>query len=230
MLIGRGNFAVNKRNLDNPSEEIVKEKISQIFGGKKVFPIGDRSCEQKDFLPLNSGRLSINKNERQLNKKFGIKGLCHPIDHVDQYISLAGRRKEDGKYVLLVAEAVLKNNKFDDWGGDIFFKLEILNEQLDGVATYLKEQGFFIIRNPMPKLGIDEYALYNNCLVEIDKKNKQVWLPAFGREDSELTKFDHQNIVLWQLLGFKVHSLHGLLTFSKSRGTIHCLTKELLRK
>ncbi len=160
-------------------------------------------------------------------------GEAQPIFHIDMFISLAGRGRND-KYRLLVgspmmAEEILKQAPVPHAMAAIF----------DDIARTLQRQGFEVIRNPLPLTYVDDpqakvrmwyFATANNCLVQIDSQDKRVWLPTYGHGSwSNLKAIDKANKRIWQKLGFHVTELADFHPFAQNLGSVHCIKKYLER-
>jgi hypothetical protein len=161
-------------------------------------------------------------------------GTKQPIFHIDMFISLAGRNPS-GKYRLLVgsptyAYKILGQEPVEHAIGELF----------DDVAKTLQNEGFEVIRNPMPLTYVDllefkvrtwYYATANNCLIEIDADSgNSVWLPTYGHGDwADLAPIDAENKRIWEELGFKVYELTDFHPFVQNLGSVHCIKKYLER-
>ena len=160
-------------------------------------------------------------------------GQAQPIFHIDMFISLAGRGPS-GKYRLLVgsprlADEILDRAPIPHAMGAIF----------DDVERNLRDQGFEILRNPLPLTYVDDpvgklrtwyFATANNCLVQIDGKNQTVWLPTYGHGPwSDLRAVDDQNKEIWRRLRFTVKELADFHPFAQNLGAVHCIKKYLDR-
>jgi hypothetical protein len=160
-------------------------------------------------------------------------GEAQPIFHIDMFISLAGRGRS-GKYRLLVGSPRMAD--------------EILNQAplphamaaiFDDMARTLSQQGFEVIRNPLPLTYLDDpqakvrmwyFATANNCLVQIDGQDKRVWLPTYGHGAwSNLKAIDKANKRIWRKLGFNVTELADFHPFAQNLGSVHCIKKYLER-
>ena len=109
----------------------------------------------------------------------------------------------------------------------------------DDVARTLDQQGFEVIRNPLPLTYVDDparqvrtwyFATANNCLVQIDKNDQAVWLPTYGHGDwADLGVIDAKNKEIWQKLGFTATELADFNPFAQNLGSVHCIKKYLKR-
>lgn len=167
-------------------------------------------------------------------------GRTTPLVHLDLFISLAGR-SADGRYRVLVgdpnaADAALNRATTD----------HNLADHFDDIAQQLRDEGFEVIRNPLPLThgdgrrvveGVSRdvrlwyFATSNNCLVQIDEaEGNQVWLPTYGHAPwAELAATDEANRAIWAGLGFETHLVGDMHVFAQRLGALHCITKFLER-
>ncbi len=149
--------------------------------------------------------------------------------HVDQFVSVTGLRR-DGHPLLLVADPVAHEcnarNAMD------------LKRKLDASVLLLAQQGFAILRNPIPVLpAIDTNKclprIYNNVLVEnivrSDQEKPFVWVPHFGDAET-LDGFDRENRKIWERLGFQAIGVAGWSHFASRNGALRCATKVINRQ
>ncbi len=160
-------------------------------------------------------------------------GQAQPIFHIDMFISLAGRSRA-GKYRLVVGSPAMAD--------ELLGRAPIphaMAEIFDDVARTLKEQGFEIVRNPLPLTYVDDvsnklrtwyFATANNCLVQIDGADKRVWLPTYGHGDwADLAVIDARNKEIWRKMGFAVTELTDFHPFAQNLGAVDCIKKYLKR-
>ena len=149
--------------------------------------------------------------------------------HVDQFVSVTGLRR-DGRPLLLVANPVAQ-------GGCDGRNLTDLKRKLDASVLLLAQQGFAILRNPIPVApAIDTNKclprLYNNVLVEnvvrAGQKQPFVWVPHFG-DTEPLDGFDAENRQIWERLGFQAIGVNGWSHFASRNGALRCATKVINR-
>lgn len=167
-------------------------------------------------------------------------GRTAPLVHLDLFISLAGRGPS-GKYRLLVgspaaADALLDRPPVDHAVSPLF----------DDIAEQLRDEGFDVIRNPLPLTHGDGrrlvdgvardvrlwyFATSNNCLVQIDAaEGDHVWLPTYGHGPwRELAATDDANRRIWAGLGFVTHQVADFHAFAQRLGALHCVTKFIER-
>ena len=165
----------------------------------------------------------------------------HPLIHLDMFLTLAGRGP-DGRYRLLLGSPALADEILGRATVD-----EALAEHLDDIAAQLADEGFEVVRTPLPltyghgRREVDGelrdvrlwyLATSNNCLVQIDEDSgDQVWLPTYGHGAwRELAATDEANRRIWEQLGFEVHQLTSFHTFTQRFGALHCIAKELDRR
>jgi hypothetical protein len=161
-------------------------------------------------------------------------GTAQPIFHIDMLISLAGRA-DSGRYQVLVGSPSMADRLLDRPTVP-----QAMAPIFDDIARQLQNQGFEVIRNPLPITYVDDpvlrerswyFATSNNCLVQIDDETgKDVWLPTYGHGPwSELAATDAENARIWQELGFTVHQLADFNPFAQNLGAVHCIKKYLER-
>ena len=168
-------------------------------------------------------------------------GSPHPLIHLDMFLTLAGRGP-DGRYRLLLGSPALADEILGRATVD-----EALAEHLDDIAAQLVDEGFEVVRNPLPltyghgRREVDGelcdvrlwyLATSNNCLVQVDEDaGHEVWLPTYGHGAwRELAATDEASRRIWEQLGFEVHQLTGFHTFTQRFGALHCIAKELDRR
>jgi hypothetical protein len=160
-------------------------------------------------------------------------GTVQPMFHIDMFVTLAGRDAR-GRPLALV--------------GDPRMASRVLGERLqahamapvyDDIARKLEQQGFAVVRNPLPLVYQDDprerrrywyFATANNALVEIGGASKHVWLPTYGHGSwPELEATDRENRRIWEELGFQVTMLADFHPFAFNLGAVHCIKKYLAR-
>ena len=201
-------------------------------GGRRVVFVGtDLPVPRETMRPLPDGRIEVVHRA---------VGRTAPMVHIDLFISLAGRGRS-GRYRLLVgspelADAVLGRPPVE----------HDLSRHFDDIAQQLFDEGFDVIRNPLPltygdgRRAVDGvvrdvrlwyFATANNCLVQIDEaEGDHVWMPTYGYGGwPELAATDEANRFIWDRLGFEVHEVPGFHVFAQRLGALHCITKYLER-
>jgi len=160
-------------------------------------------------------------------------GTVQPMFHIDMFVTLAGRDAQ-GRPIALV--------------GDPRLASQVLGEALqphamapiyDDIAKKLQQQGFAVVRNPLPLVYQDDprekkrywyFATANNALVEANGGSKSVWLPTYGHGSwPELQATDQENRRIWESLGFQVGMLADFHPFAFNLGAVHCIKKYLTR-
>ncbi len=160
------------------------------------------------------------------------QGTTQPLFHIDMFITLVGRG-DAGKYKVLVGDPKMA---FKTLGRPA--PLHAMVSVFDDIASGLADQGFDVVRNPLPLVYMDDpqnkerrwyFATSNNALVQNGPK-KEVWLPTYGYGDwTELKKTDDENATIWEELGFAVHRLPDFHPFAENLGAVHCIKKYLAR-
>jgi len=161
-------------------------------------------------------------------------GVAQPIFHIDMFVSLTGRNEATGKYRVLVGSPALAAELLGDEPPD-----HAMAPVFDDVAANLAQQGFEVMRNPLPLTYVDDtarrermwyFATANNCLVEITADTKTVWLPTYGHGPwRDLAVVDRRNKEIWEGLGFTVVELGDFNPFTQGLGSVHCIKKYLAR-
>lgn len=156
------------------------------------------------------------------------------LKHLDLFLTLTGCRDADGRYIVLVAQAVPV--------GTVPERPSVAVQQyLDMVAHQMESHGFAVWRNPAPLLQgrvLNPYlGAVNNVLLEVYDQSRAVWLPNIteGKERQpywqQLCDIQTDNARLWQNLGFDARfvkgNFHDLMDES---GALHCMTQELERQ
>ncbi|TYC65778.1 hypothetical protein FMN63_25775 [Stappia sp. BW2] len=148
--------------------------------------------------------------------------------HVDRYVSPTGLRL-NGKNLLLLADPVAV-------APEAASKAKREKRLLDASEHWLRDQGFEIIRNPVP-FGTDvknavRPRLYNNILLEnaIREGNDKpmMWLPCFG-DDERFTEYDLENSRIWKDLGFEPRHVNGWESLAHANGALRCASKVISR-
>ena len=74
------------------------------------------------------------------------------------------------------------------------------------------------------------HATSNNCLVQIDGEQCDVWLPTYGQAQAPaLAPVDDRHKQIWEALGFSVHQLADFHHLARGSGALHCIKKYLAR-
>ncbi|GJM33669.1 MAG: hypothetical protein DHS20C18_26700 [Saprospiraceae bacterium] len=214
----------------NADDSGVHRAFQYVFGQKKMMiPIGF------DY------RLKFPKN-KAFKDKFYCKGEFQPFYHLDLFITPAGYLFDEPYYTLILAapfNASAKGDPIADewlirpmnhWLLDI--KMHLENIRIDGKRK-------FIVRSmPMPvypkKSGNKRSWIplsYNNCLVEITKHSRKVWVPQYAdtEEESQLEEYDNLALQYWQNHGFTAIPVDGCFPLIRRGGSIRCITKCLHR-
>lgn len=149
--------------------------------------------------------------------------------HVDRYVSPTGLR-QNGKHLLLLADPVAV-------APDSESKAKREKRLLDASERWMRDQGFEIIRNPVP-FATDvknevRPRLYNNVLLEnaVRQGNSKplMWLPCFG-EDARFSDFDAANARIWKDLGFDPRLVTGWESLAHANGALRCASKVIRRQ
>jgi hypothetical protein len=160
-------------------------------------------------------------------------GTVQPLFHIDMFITLAGRDSA-GRYRVFVGDPSMAARTLG-----VPLWPHAMQEVFDNIATYLKNSGFAVHRNPLPLVYVDDtttrerfwyFATANNALVQITKTTKDVWLPSYGFGNwTSLKGTDDENKQIWETLGFTVHMLGDFHPFAENLGAVHCIKKYLAR-
>ncbi len=155
-------------------------------------------------------RVVRRNGERWLETVTGGQGARQPIFHIDMFVSLAGRDRATGRYVVLVGDPARAD--------ELPYMPALLRGPVDGAdADVAGEIRWY-------------HATSNNCLVQIDGTDRQVWLPTYGHGDNaELQVVDREHQRVWEDLGFAVHLLGDFHPFAMQMGALHCIKKYLAR-
>jgi hypothetical protein len=229
--IGHTSKMLNIKEGESETEFLTRIYNEHLDSTRKLIYVGST-------LPVpsnNTKKIEINGEEwEEIFFQNNEGGTVQPLFHIDMFITLAGRAS-NGKYRVLVGDSRLAAEILD---------MEILKygipELFDDVAQGLTNNGFEVIRLPLPVIYLDEpenkkrfwyFTTYNNCLVEIiDEKNKTIWLPTYGYGEWEiLKKTDERAREIFEELGFKVIMLTDYHPLAEGSGSLHCIKKYLER-
>jgi hypothetical protein len=159
-------------------------------------------------------------------------GSVQPLFHIDMFISLVGRRADNGKFRLLVADPGLAAQALGnpDWP----FAMQ---EAFDDIAGRLEDLDFEVLRNPMPFAYYDDvenrkrswyFATSNNVIVQ--DHPRIVWIPTYGHDSwISLRVTDEINKRLWETQGYEVRQLPDFHPIAAKYGGAHCIAKYLAR-
>ena len=163
------------------------------------------------------------------------EGTVQPLFHIDMFLSFAGRNSE-GKYQILVGDPKMASDLIGFPDGLKYSMQEVFDNIANSLSKIFE---FEVIRNPLPLIYSDDvqsktrywyFATANNCLVENDVNNKNVWLPTYGYGNwTSLAATDDRNKEIWESLGYKVFLLADFHPFAENLGAVHCISKYLGR-
>ena len=164
------------------------------------------------------------------------EGTVQPLFHIDMFLSLAGK-STNGKYQVLVGDPKMAAEILNFPESLQYSMAEVFNNIAKNIS---KKEDFEVIRNPLPLVYTDDvqakirywyFATANNCLVENDGQNKNVWLPTYAHgEWRSLSRTDNKNKDIWESIGYTVTFLEDFHPFAENLGAVHCITKYLSRK
>jgi len=160
-------------------------------------------------------------------------GAHQPLFHIDMFVTLAGR-DESGAPIALVGDPKMAADTLGEPTSQ-----PMLIPYYNDIAKRLEDEGFFVIRNPLPltyadfpayKQRVWYFATANNALVEVTDESRHVWLPSYGHgSQAHLRATDSQNKRIWESLGFTVTMLEDFNPFASNLGAVHCICKYLQR-
>ncbi|MBK8872826.1 MAG: hypothetical protein IPN13_02460 [Bacteroidetes bacterium] len=232
VLVGKDYIVENLGRAFLETEERVIASFEKLFG-KKVLPIGRQSVIPEDHRAFLGG------------------GYYQPIFHIDMYITPTGKLTGEGKEIVLVGspklgrDAVGENSKLTDY--DVYF-----DEVADQLSRFFEVKrlpilpSFIKYYTKAPQTDERYYYLsYNNALVENYEDRSNVYLPSFSQDvevylnDSSIITYegtlakrsalDKKAKEVWESLGFVVHQMDGLEDLAIGWGSVHCITKTLVR-
>ncbi len=226
-------FATREGTTSDGWDEIVKQKIAWLFGfsTEKLITISVEGLKKMGdigvLFKLESWFSSptIKNKGNSTNNNFA---------HIDLFLTPTGIVSNDqcNKPVLFLAKVVSYSS--------CDFNIEKLNYALDILECNLSSK-FLVLRNELPWVEIPEkdwiFLFYNNCLVENYSAEKTVWLPCYLKSfengnpiKEKINESQDCNVQLWKAIGFKVKFIEAdFIPISKKRGSLHCLTNELIR-
>ncbi len=213
---------------ESSRDAVIRRYGEELDTSRKMIVLGTRNT-----VPQTKGESILVEGEAWTEILYFGTGVHQPLFHIDMFITLAGR-DDSGLPVALV--------------GDPRMAAEILGEQTtpemlipyyDDVASRLGNEGFRVVRNPLPltyadfsndKRRIWYFATANNALVEVAGGRKRVWLPTYGYGSQQhLRATDSRNKRIWEDLGFEVDLLGDFNPFASNLGAVHCICKFLQR-
>lgn len=219
---------------DAGATESAAAEFEAVLGRRVVFVGTDLPVPVEELRPLAGGAGD------RIEVVHRAVGRCLPLIHLDLFVSLAGRGPS-GAYRLLVGSPALADSLLGREPVD-----HALQQHFDDVARSLADEGFDVVRNPLPltygdgRRAVDGvtrnvrlwyFAGANNCLVQIDPAaGDHVWLPTYGHGPwADLAVVDQANRRIWEGLGFVVHEVGDFHPFAQRLGALHCITKFLAR-
>ena len=208
---------------------------------KKIISVGilDQDIPQDQLPETEKSQKSIFKPRSLFGGLLPKRNFVMPENHIDLFLSMAGKAK-NGKHILFLAKAIALDESVNEIVKDA-------NDMLNRLETKLFDElegDIEIIRNPMPIVPeIDDIfypCTYNNCLVEIYRDQKTVYLPSFLHLKfperygavvmGKIKDYEDQNEKNWETLGFNVVFIKANFHFFMNNGgALHCLTNDLSR-
>jgi hypothetical protein len=166
---------------------------------------------------------------QDIDRSIAAAGSRQPVFHIDMFMTLAGAKR-----VML---------------GDPLWASALIGlplpegfpvEAFAAIDRSLREQGFEVLRNPLPFVYFDNpdaklrewfYASANNCWVESAAAGGgRVFLPEYGFGAwPELKATDDANVAVWEGLGFDVIRGGDFLPLADQLGSLNCVTRILDR-
>lgn len=154
--------------------------------------------------------------------------LSQPFIHIDLYLTLLGKKYKEGKFRVLLGDVS------ELYGEDTHPLIVEARNKIDLIMADLLSLGFDVIRFPLVvELNgntIDKIFSFNNCIVEIykaaDQVFRRVYLPDYGIQLKPY--FDKAKAII-EKEDFTVKKVEGMQGSSHSHGSLHCLTKDLVR-
>lgn len=231
ILVGKDYIVENLGRAHLETEAKVISAFSSLFG-KQVISLG-----REDLIP-------------QSDRKYLGGGYFQPIFHIDMYVTPTGKKASDGRDVVTVGsprlgrQAIGEESTATDF--DVYF-----DEVADQLGQY-----FAVERMPLlparikflTKDGVVEryyYLSFNNSVVENFGEYSNVFLPTFSQDVDEYINdrsvleyegtvakraaLDQAAKAKWEELGFIVHQMDGLEDLAIGWGSVHCITKTLVR-
>ena len=248
-------FCTFQRNLDEFSKhEILKKAIEKYY--KEVTGTCASHFRDAFLLVLNhvldtSRKIIIFPNEECVVEKEKERAASFdPVkfrEHLDWFLTLGGE-DEDGNYLIFLGKP--KNISINDNSRDTFFAT--IDSWWEDTRSWLISQNsgtdnrkFKIIELPIPCISYNSsnsrskkiwtaYS-YNNCLVEDYKGQKSILVPKYAdsrKNGAELCAYDNRVVKIFDCAGFKEIKKIGKLSayLENGKGSLHCLTKDLIRE
>jgi hypothetical protein len=164
-------------------------------------------------------------------------GSRQPIFHIDMFVTLVGRPDPASKFVVMVGDPSLATAKIGGPTWPVLGKDPTRQAEFDAVAMQLADDGFEVIRVPLPLVYDDDrstgarqyyFASYNNAIVQRDPD--RVLLPTYGDDTwPELRDIDDEVAQLWRDRGFEVVRLPDMSAFAIAGGAANCIKNVLAR-
>ncbi|MCB9234212.1 MAG: agmatine deiminase family protein [Bacteroidia bacterium] len=235
MLVGR-NLLLKNAEKYCPNESLenaqlwLEAEFRRLFGMDHIFWIGNENPVQYPGNLLNAG---AEKSQ--------------PLFHLDLFVTLGGPSTEtpgaELVFVGQVMDADLKDAKNESQKTAFGMLKTALDEVANQITTYtdsLHGPEFEVVRLPM-KIGFGQTDMviysYNNCLVEVYRNVKKVYLPEYSLESAHDPEGSICGCVTCQAerkfsaRGFRVIFVSGSFQqYAKAQGSLHCLTKVLQRE
>ncbi len=232
VLIGKDYIEENKGRAHLETEDKILDSFKSLFG-KEVISLG-RSTPIPDA-----------------HRQYLGGGHYQPIFHIDMYVTPTGKKSTSGKDIVAVGSPMLGRQAAGDVSQpadyDVYF---------DEAATQLSSY-FEVVRIPLlparikyvTRNGTQEryyYLSFNNSVVENYQGVSNIFLPTFSEDVSDYLndqgvlhyegdavkrrQLDAAAKLAWEQLGFTVYQMDGLEDLAIGWGSVHCITKTLMRE
>lgn len=231
LLMGMGTLFVGKDlvqqnvNLLKMEEKEVLALMRETLGVSEIFQIGFADSRRR--LEVGGG----NSMESQ-----------QPFFHIDLFMNLGGRNKDNGKELVFLANPALTSNLLQEnrLGQGPVFKSDLEPkgyEWMEETKVQLLGGGFEVVSLPIFILDRTCYS-WNNCLVEVCDGHRKVILPDYlcANDPEQLNPTFRvlQDAVasVFENSGFEVEWIHNgrfFRTIARHGGSLHCVTKVLRR-
>jgi hypothetical protein len=217
-LIGR-DFLAESIRISGETAPQVTRGLCKVLGVEHLFWIGSK---KPLAFPLNV-----------------FQGTYQPVFHIDMYITLGGKTTGNKELVFVgdtrSAKKILGQKPVP----------EVISKAFDKTADW-----FANYKGPGPRFKVKRLPLdlwfndnseqsatfltYNNCLIEVFGKKKNVYLPSYSSvapASENRRKLDAFVAKQFAASGFKVTMMNGAYEeLCKRGGSIHCITKTLKRR
>ncbi|MCE3259882.1 MAG: pPPM1a, partial [Bacteroidetes bacterium] len=232
VLVGKDYIIDNLGRAYLETEEKIIKSFEALFG-KSVISLG-----REEFI------------DEEHRKHLG-GGIFQPIFHIDMYVTPTGKRSDSGKPIIFVASPRLARQILEEEPGLNDFD-EYFDETAQQLSAYYEVKRlpilptFYCYNKGGDAVPNNYYLSYNNAIIENYGTTSNVYLPTYSQDVDEYTKdtdtlkydgttekrqkLDDAAKEIWENLGYTVYQMDGLEDLALGWGSVHCITKTLVRR